>query len=194
MTQHEPTRRRTGWLTVAASLIAVASVSAQSSPQSPLEPPDRSSPRATLTTLIDSIDRAWALYSAGEPGFRRAFLEARESLDLSETAPLVTDEVSAETALILKEILDRIELPPLEEIPDQVAVEELGLTRWTLPHTEIRLVRLDEGERQGRVGLPRPGRSNTRATSTNASSICPTSPGDRGDTSRSCGRVPEPFS
>jgi MscS family membrane protein len=102
-----------------------------------------------LTSFLESIDRAWELYSAGNPGFEDPFRDARECLDLSDIPPLVFEEVSAETALILKEVLDRIELPPIEEIPDAAAVQEFGLTRWTIPRTEIRIVLITEGEDQG---------------------------------------------
>ena len=115
----------------------------------PLEPPDRSSPRATLTTFLDSIDRAWELFSADDPGFNEPFRDARGCLDLSQIPPLVFQEVSAESALVLKEVLDRIELPVDEEIPDAAAVNELGISRWTIPHTEITLVRAAEGDRPG---------------------------------------------
>jgi MscS family membrane protein len=140
---------RTRWLVVVAAFLAATSPGAYSSAEHPLEPPDRSSPRATLTTFLDSIDSAWALYSAGDAGFEKPLRDARECMDLSEIPPLVLYDVAAETALVLKEVLDRIELPALDETPDRTAVEELGLTRWTLPHTEINLVRIADGDRQG---------------------------------------------
>jgi MscS family membrane protein len=48
-------------------------------------------------------------------------------------------------------VLDRVELPPWEKIPDEemVAAKPGGLSRWTIPHTEITLVRLKEGLREG---------------------------------------------
>jgi MscS family membrane protein len=70
-------------------------------------------------------------------------------LDLSEIPPLVFNEASAEVALLLKDVLDRLELPPLAEIPDAAAVAEAGVSRWTIPHTEITLVLVTAGERQG---------------------------------------------
>ena len=142
-------RGRGRWLVVVWAILAGTSPEAHSSSENPLEPPDRSSPRATLTTFLDSIDQAWELYSAGDPGYSDPFRDARECLDLSQIPPLVLHEVSAETALVRKEILDRIELPPADQTPDRAAVEDLGLTRWTLPHTEIHLVRIAEGDRQG---------------------------------------------
>jgi MscS family membrane protein len=122
---------------------------ADSPAEHPLEPPDRTSPRATLTTFFESIDRAWDLYSAGNTSFEEPFLEARDCLDLSEIPPLVFQEVSAETALLLKDVLDRLELPPEESIPDAAAIAESGITTWTLPHTEIRLVLQADGEKKG---------------------------------------------
>ena len=137
------------WLMVIVVLLAAGSPAAFSSTEHPLEPPDRSSPRATLTTFLDSIDRAWALYSVGDPGLKEPLRDARECLDLSEIPPLVLDEASAEVALSLKEVLDRIELPDWEAIPDRATVAEIGLTRWTIPHTEIQLVQIEGGDRQG---------------------------------------------
>jgi MscS family membrane protein len=115
----------------------------------PLEPPDRSSPRATLATFLDSIDEAWTLYTAKDPRVRDVFARARGCLDLSGVAPLVVNEASAKTALLLKEVLDRIELPPMDEIPDIAAVAEQKLTSWTVPHTEISLVLITEGDQAG---------------------------------------------
>ena len=137
------------WIAAVTAILAGTTLVAYASTENPLEPPDRSSPRATLTTFLDSIDRAWELYSAGDSGYSQPFRDARECLDLSEIPPLVLEDVSAETALILKEVLDRIELPPPSQIPDRAAVEELVLSRWIIPHTEIQLVLIAEGERQG---------------------------------------------
>jgi MscS family membrane protein len=130
-------------------ILMAATPATYSSADHPLESPDRSSPRATLTTFLDSIDRAWELYSDRDPGFELPFRDARECLDLSEIPPLIVYDASAEIALLLKEVLDRIELPPMDAVPDRAAVEELGLTRWTVPHTEIQLMRIAEGDREG---------------------------------------------
>jgi MscS family membrane protein len=138
-----------GFLVLAAAFLPGATLLAQASTEHPLEPRDRSSPRATLTTFLESIDLAWDLYESGDPGYEIPFRAARQSLDLSDIPPLVAHQVSAEAALLLKEILDRIELPPIDEIPDRAAVEALALTQWTVPHTEIRMVPISEGERQG---------------------------------------------
>lgn len=115
----------------------------------PLEPPDRSSPRATLNTFVDSINEAWNLYTAKDPKVRDVFARARGCLDVTDVPPLVAHQVSAESSLLLKEVLDRIELPPASEIPDAPEVAAGELKRWTIPHTEITLVRMSDGDRAG---------------------------------------------
>ncbi len=137
------------WILLVAVVFVLTAPTALSSVEHPLEPVDRSSPRATLTSFLDSVDRAWDLFSAGDPGFRDVFLEAKGCLDLSKVPPLVYDEVSARRALALKEVLDRIELPTTKTVPDAATVDELGLERWIVPHTEITLVRIADGDRQG---------------------------------------------
>jgi MscS family membrane protein len=117
--------------------------------QHPLEPLDRSSPRAMLTSFLDSVDRAWELFSVGDSAFKQPFREARNCLDLSNVPPLVFEEFSARRALVLKEVLDRVQLPATKDMPDTTAVRELGLERWNIPHTEITLARIAEGDRQG---------------------------------------------
>lgn len=136
-------------LALIAVLIWPFSTAAEVISKHPLEPPDRSSPRATLSTFLDSIDEAWEIYSRHDPGFRKPFTTALECLNLSQVPPLVFDQVASNSALYLKEVLDRIELPPLDEIPDAAAVAEAALEKWTVPHTEITLVLATEGDRQG---------------------------------------------
>jgi MscS family membrane protein len=65
---------------------------------------------------------------------------AHQFFDLNDIAPSVRNNVGRETAVFMKEVLDRIELPPWEEIPDEamIAAKPGGLNRWTIPHTESR--------------------------------------------------------
>jgi MscS family membrane protein len=144
-----PTLTRT-IVTLALGLaFAAPSLATETPLEHPLEPPDRTSPRATISTFLDSIDTAWSLFSSGDPAYQEPFLKARNCLDLSEIPPLVFREASGKAALVLKEVLDRLDPQSFEDIPDAEMVEELGLTRWTIPHTEITLLRTTDGERRG---------------------------------------------
>ena len=118
----------------------------------PLEPPDTSSPRATLMSFIEAIDKSYT--KSQEKGYRSeaatGFLaRASRCLDLSKIAPTILEDVGFESALLLKEVLDRIEVPSYEDIPGSEEVRVQGLSRWRLPHTEITIGKINDGPRQG---------------------------------------------
>ena len=80
----------------------------------PLAPPDLASPRATLAYFSRQINQAYQIQL--KEGFkssevRRHIRRAARCLDLSEVAPADRQDVSFETVLLLKEILDRLDLP-----------------------------------------------------------------------------------
>lgn len=117
----------------------------------PLKPPELDSPRATLKSFIKNSNdaiRNWydekSIDAIGRP-LRRAML----CLDFSEIPSATRKTIGSEKVLILKEILDRVEVPPFGEIPDADMVERSGLTNWTIPNTELTITQLKEGPRAG---------------------------------------------
>ena len=64
-------------------------------------------------------------------------------------APSVLEDVGTESLLLLKEVLDRIEIPPFEKIPDRAAMEKKKFKKWQIPHTEITIALVEKGPRQG---------------------------------------------
>jgi MscS family membrane protein len=118
----------------------------------PLMPPDTSSPRATVRVFWDNMLRAYnlSLVHGYKDKAVNVYLDrAALCLDLSEIAPNVVQDVGVETALLLKEVFDRIQTPPLKEIPDDKVVDTKGLTRWTVPQTAIAIVQVEKGPRKG---------------------------------------------
>lgn len=122
----------------------------------PLAPPDRSSPRATLTNFLALMDRAYTHWTSesdtDDDRFEREAISrvAHQFFDLDEVAPSVRRNVGRETAVYMKEVLDRIELPPWDQIPDAAMLAATpGMKQWTIPQTEIVLVQLTEGLHQG---------------------------------------------
>jgi len=128
-----------GWL-LALSVFSGAAA-AEEYFESPLRPPDTSSPRATFEGFLDNIQGAYdvlmpayASYLAAPNLFppessREAEAWAQDLLDravgtlnLSEIPPAFRKKVGLEKALLLKEVLDRIPLPPSGEIPDAAAM------------------------------------------------------------------------
>jgi MscS family membrane protein len=134
----------------------------------PLEPPDTPSPRATLQSFVGNMQAAsdaftslMAIYHR-EPGLffspnvqghhdrLRTLLErAIRCLDVTEVSPALRLKVSLESALLLKEILDRIDLPDPNSVPDAQAIAAAGLERWRIPHTEIVIARVAQGGQAG---------------------------------------------
>jgi MscS family membrane protein len=126
----------------AATLILLfgSSNAAKAADVNPLRPIDASSPRATLQGFIEIIDELYlrmadllksyaasdCLYLSPEESKRQIEillrgLKAVQFLDTSEISPVLRDTVARERILQLKEVLDRIELPSFDDIPDREA-------------------------------------------------------------------------
>lgn len=134
------------------AVVAPAVLRAESVARHPLDPPDRSSPRAALLSFTERTDRLFAVFQQQQPAagrvivMRQAIAGILTCLDLREVAPSLQDSQGRQAAVCLKEVLDRIELPPLAEIPDADEVEREKLVRWRLPRTELALIRLADGD------------------------------------------------
>ncbi|WP_108663294.1 mechanosensitive ion channel family protein [Acuticoccus kandeliae] len=125
----------------------------------PLEPADTSSPEATLTSFIEAIEEAYTLGAGNDgPASEEALRRAVRTLDLSTFPPRFAESRGIESALMLKEVIDRLELPASEHIPGEPATEDTpltatrlaeGVTRWRIPHTEIVIARVETGPRAG---------------------------------------------
>ncbi len=117
----------------------------------PLEPLDTSSPRATLQSLLDSSKEAASAYLKGDRKQARAFAQrAMACLDLEQELPDLRQAMGLESMLYLLEVLHRIDLPPIDTIPDKEAVHERKITEWTIPHTPITIGIRAEGASKGK--------------------------------------------
>lgn len=140
---------------------------------SPLAPPDRSSPGATLRSflaymnegsraLLDARaiwDKSPKIFTPPPEAAARLqtalghFGRAMQCLDLSGVPEVIRDEKGRESILLLKEILDRIGLPPAESLSVPSGSSAGGWpppSRWTVPGTEIQLYRVASGADEGR--------------------------------------------
>ncbi|RKT47344.1 mechanosensitive ion channel family protein [Thiocapsa rosea] len=127
-----------------------------------LGPPDTTSPRATFSgflALTDTIAERYADYrTAPSAETQRAFLRAVEQgmhlMDLSGVAPAAQHEIATATIIWLWEVIARVELPPVEAIPDAATDTSTVAPadpspRWHLPGTGIVIQRVEQGERAG---------------------------------------------
>ena len=117
----------------------------------PLRPPDTSSPRDTLRSFLENVGMAAEAWRGGIASNTtdRAWMSALMALDFSATPDSDSWSVRTERALLLMEILDRVDVPPEGRIPGDAEIEKEDLTRWTIPNTKITIVRVENGPRAG---------------------------------------------
>lgn len=123
-----------------------------------LGPADTSSPRATLKSFLDAMNEIYGLIESRKfldrrnPQYRAIAMRALDTLDTSDLPAFARVDRAGEAALYLKEILDRLEVPPWEDIPDQTAIEAAGgpeqLPLWRIPGMRITIARVTEGPRR----------------------------------------------
>ena len=116
-----------------------------------MAPVDTSSPRATFTSFRENVEKAYRSWRLRENAgqIRTVARRALRTLDLDHIGEALREEVGVGEALYLYDTLSRIDLPAIADIPDRTAVASQGLTRWTLPGTEISVAKVTEGERAG---------------------------------------------
>ena len=117
------------------------------------------SPRLTLTTFLrlrDELEQT--ILAVASKGRIRADHERllllgdqfRALLNLSSVPSASRREIGSETMAFLLDILGRIELPNLDDVPDVDAfADDAEPAIWRIPQTPIRIVRIAEGPRQG---------------------------------------------
>jgi MscS family membrane protein len=149
-------------------LLQLWAMPANAEVESPLKPIDTSSPRSTLLGFLEFMNKSHKtgigaldsyltssrLYlspeeATGIKGSMHYLESAERALDLSEIPPSMAHESARRLAIELKEVLDRIDLPPIESIPDAQTITKLEFKRWTLPNSEIRIHRVEKGPRTG---------------------------------------------
>ena len=138
--------------------------------QNPLEPADTSSPYATLKSFLAITDAAGQSYnkyreSPGPVTYKETqqhMVKAASLLDLSDIPPAAHHEVASETVILLWEVIARLELNDLNEVPGapketeaetgtEIYTEtEVTLpSRWRIPHTGIVIAQVTQGQRTG---------------------------------------------
>ena len=103
---------------------------------------DTSSPRDMLRSFIEATNELHDILEetrfVDRTGREHRALGTRilVCIDASEFPAFAREEYASEAAVALKEILDRVELPPWEEIPDAQEIEAAGgyeqLSRWRI--------------------------------------------------------------
>jgi MscS family membrane protein len=138
---------------------ALAHAAPAEKPHDPLRPADTSSPRATLNSFIESCNEVYEMLRVArdsnrrDPKYMPAINRVLDCLDLSEIAEYAREDAGGDAIVFLKEVIDRIDIPPEEEVPDAEAIAEEGgdgeFYSWRIPNTRITIARVEEGPRRG---------------------------------------------
>lgn len=122
----------------------------------PLKPSDTSSFRATLQSFQKACEELYSLLEnkQSSASFSDRVLPAAERikdcLDLSGLPSELGDTVGVETGVYLKEVLDRIELPLEDQIPNTTNPYNPPPNRWEIPGTRIAINRIATGRDAGK--------------------------------------------
>ncbi|HMV41454.1 MAG TPA: mechanosensitive ion channel family protein [Leptospiraceae bacterium] len=122
-------------------LIFISIVSANA--ENPLSPLKLDSPRETMKMFLSSMNEYKKGVEKNDESKKLAIEKSIKCLDLSEIAPLVREEKGKETAIFLKEAIDRVYVLELEKIP------ETAVDKWSIPDTEITITKITSGNRSG---------------------------------------------
>ncbi|MEP2028237.1 MAG: mechanosensitive ion channel domain-containing protein [Paracoccaceae bacterium] len=150
------------------SLLFGAACSAQAQTSDGLAAPDTSSPRATLETFLDSVDTFMELsldatlsYAASNRSYQNErekrlndlaelqFVNALETLDLSELPSGFRRVLAIESLVRMTDVIARIDIPDLSDVPDHEMMKDAGETSWRIPNTRIEISLVLEGARAG---------------------------------------------
>jgi len=137
-------------LLVALLLFLMLASEVSALPVFPLEPPDTSSPRATLKNFLYYSDAfAQTIHSRDKDSreARETLERAIRCLDLSAVAPNIAHDVGLESVLRLREIFDRIPLPDSIDVPDNSDPQKQAVVKWYIPQTEIAIAKVTTGQR-----------------------------------------------
>ncbi|MDY6941028.1 MAG: mechanosensitive ion channel [Cyanobacteriota bacterium] len=154
---------------IAVAIVSQSTISVSHAEMSPLAPPNTDSPRATFLQFVDNTNETYRLLmeaqekSETEGGLfhssevkelaaqaEEAMERAVRTLNLVNVPEASKEQVGLESALRLKEILDRISMPAKEQIPDRAEIAaDASLVRWEIPGTEIAIVKSNRGQYTG---------------------------------------------
>ena len=114
-----------------------------------------SSPRDTLRSFIEAANDSYDLImesgyvDRNSPAAHALRDRILDCIDVSELPAFARRDRAVDAATALKEILDRVDLPPWDEIPDASEIKAAGgnveLSRWRIPDTRITIERAQEG-------------------------------------------------
>lgn len=146
------------WLPLALCLV-LGTGAAVAQGTSDIKAADTSSPRDTLRSFIEAcnelhehITSSPGYYDRSNPEHVAIAERVLDCIDDSELPAFARTDGAGEAAVCLKEILDRVELPPWDQIPDLEEIVAAGgreeLPVYRIPDTRITIALVEQGPRR----------------------------------------------
>ncbi|MFK7873349.1 MAG: mechanosensitive ion channel family protein [Oligoflexales bacterium] len=111
-----------------------------------MEPVETSNPAKSLMSFVSAMKDYRKGIHEKNPVLSARIKDAVRALNLEKVPALLKADVGAETAVFLKEILDRLDPKVLMQAPNR---SDLDFQRWVIPKTEIVILKVEAGERGG---------------------------------------------
>ncbi len=109
--------------------------------ETPLTPLKLDSPRDTMQIFMESMNKYKKGVETQNDDLIMEIEKAVRCLDTSKLNPIVRVEKAQEAAIFLKEVLDRVYVLNLKDIPGDSAVAQTNpIPKWYVPDTEILIV------------------------------------------------------
>ncbi len=134
-----------------AVLVLASAAPAQPTMESgaPLAPADRSNPLAMLETFEKAMEAYQKGLARGDDRLQARIADAARCFDLSEVPESARPETGRESAIFMKEIVDRIGPFRLKSVPQPDARPDAPVRRWQVEKTEIFIELQTDGEQVG---------------------------------------------
>ncbi|WP_349366037.1 MAG: mechanosensitive ion channel family protein [Nitratireductor rhodophyticola] len=125
-----------------------------------LEPANTNSPQDTIISFIKLTQRYYDLLrqdtytTEDDAELQHLYDEMQWFFDLRNVAPSLRQDTAVNSAVYLREVIDRIGLPPVSQIPDRrqmlAAIDEGYPPAWKIGNSPLVVTRIDEGTNQGK--------------------------------------------
>lgn len=105
------------------------------------------SPRETYNTFMSAMEDFKRGKQSGDPKLLLRLDDAVRCLNLNEIPQVVRASRGRETAILLKEVIDRIAVLDSKQIPNEGKTSTEKLKKWRFVDTDIFITRMDSGDR-----------------------------------------------
>ncbi len=107
--------------------------------ENPLKPVKLDNPRDTMRTFMEAMNEYREGIKKSKDSKISSINDAIRTLDLSEISSLLREETGKQTAILLKEVIDRVIVIDYNKIPE-TNPDGSAIQRWRLKGTEITIV------------------------------------------------------